>query len=466
MGPPTRTLSREVKRATAARAGEPHLFLVLNCDRPAAPALRLSLEHADEVLLGRAGRRGISREDRSGVPRLSLGVDDAWMSASHALLRRVLGSWTIEDLGSKNGTLVDGRKCPRAELQDGDLIELGHTFFLFRSRVRTAGEVVESSALSPPVSGFATLVPSLAEAFARAKAVARSTVPVMVRGESGTGKEVVASAIHALSGRTGAFQAVNCGALPPSLAESELLGYRRGSFTGAEDDRTGLVRSAHGGTLFLDEIGDLPLTAQAALLRVLQEGEVQALGATRPVKVDMRLVSATHRDLEALAAEKKFRQDLLARLGGLTIELPPLRERREDLGLLVAALLRRHFPGREVELTCGAARALLSYRWPLNVRELERCLQAAVVLAGEGPVDLRHLPPAIAASTGESAPLGGGAAPPGLAEPDRRRRDEIVAALRESGGNVTAAARVMGKARVQLQRWIKRYRIDRAEFHR
>ena len=466
MGQSTRTLSREVRRGPAALAGVPHLFLVLSCDRPSAPAMRCSLEHVDEVMLGRAGRRQASRADGSGVPRLSVGVDDAWMSASHALLRRVLGSWTLEDLGSKNGTLVGGRRCQRAELEDGDLIELGHTFFLFRARVPPSGDVVESSALAPAAAGFATLVPSLAGALARGQAVARSTVPVVIRGESGTGKEVVASAIHALSGRAGPFQAVNCGALPPTLVESELLGYRKGAFSGADEDRAGLVRSAHGGTLFLDEIGDLPLTAQAALLRVLQEGEVQPIGATRPVKVDVRLVSATHRDIEALAAEEKFRPDLLARLGGLTIQLPPLRERREDLGLLAAALLRRHFPGREIELACEAARALLVYRWPLNVRELERCLQAAVVLAGEGPVELRHLPPDVAASVAEDAAPAGAGAPQGLAEPDRRRREEIVAALRESGGNVTAAARVLGKARVQLQRWIKRYRIDRGEFHR
>jgi sigma-54 dependent transcriptional regulator, acetoin dehydrogenase operon transcriptional activator AcoR len=465
MGQATKTLSREVRRS-AGRSGAPHLFLVLHCDRPSAPALRCSLERVDEVMIGRADSGRVSREDRSGVPRLAIGVDDAWMSGSHALLRRVLGSWTVEDLGSKNGTLVGGRRCDRAELADGDLIELGHTFFLFRTRVRPSGEVVESSALLPAAPGFATLVPSLAEALARAQAVARSTVPVIVRGESGTGKEVVASAIHFLSGRGGPFQAVNCGALPPSLAESELLGYRKGAFSGADEDRVGLVRSANGGTLFLDEIGDLPLTAQTALLRVLQEGEVQSLGATRPVKVDVRLVSATHRDLEALAAEGKFRRDLLARLGSLTIQLPPLRERREDVGVLAAALLHRHFPGRRIELRCEAARALLLYGWPLNVREMERCLQAAVVLAGEGPVELRHLPPAVAAAaTEQAAPA---VAAPGqlLAEPDRRRREEIVSALREKGGNVTAAARVLGKARVQVQRWIKRYRIDRAEFRR
>ena len=427
--------------------------------------MRCSLEHVDEVALGRADARRASRQDQSGVRRLSVGVDDAWMSGAHALLRRVLGSWTVEDLGSKNGILVGGRRCQRAELQDGDLLELGHTFFLFRSRVPAKGEVVDSSALAPPAEGFATLVPALAEALARAHAVARSTVPVAVRGESGTGKEVVASAIHALSRRTGPFQAVNCGALPPTLVESELLGYRKGAFSGADEDRAGLVRSAHGGTLFLDEIGDLPLTAQAALLRVLQEGEVQSVGATRPVKVDVRLVSATHRDLGALAAQEKFRGDLLARLAGVTIELPPLRDRREDLGLLAAALLRRHFPGREIQVACDAARALLLYSWPLNVRELERCLQAAVVLAGEGAVQVRHLPPAVAASLLASPPVAP-AAKATLPEPEQRRREEIVAALRESGGNVTAAARVLGKARVQVQRWIKRYRIDRGEFHR
>jgi transcriptional regulator with GAF, ATPase, and Fis domain len=437
----------------------------MSCDRPGAPALRCSLERVDEVLVGRAERRQLTREDRSGVPRLSIAVDDAWMSASHALLRRVLASWTIEDLGSKNGTIVSGRRCQRAELQDGDVIELGHTFFLFRARARTAGESVEVAALPPPPGGIATLLPSLSEALARVHAVARSTVPVVIRGETGTGKEVVASAIHSLSGRTGAFQAVNCGALPANLIESELFGYRKGAFTGAEEDRLGLVRSAHGGTLFLDEIGDLPLPAQAALLRVLQEGEVQSVGATRHVKVDVRVVSATHRNLEALVAEEKFRPDLLARLGGLTIELPPLRERREDLGLLTAALLQRHFAGRRVELLPEAARALLTYQWPLNVRELERCLQAAVVLAGDGPVALRHLPPAVAVPDhrqGQNGPV----AAPLLAEPDRRRREEIVAALRENGGNVTAAAKALGKARVQVQRWMRRYGIDRSEFQR
>jgi sigma-54 dependent transcriptional regulator, acetoin dehydrogenase operon transcriptional activator AcoR len=467
MGNATKTISKEGRRGSGAAVESPHLFLVLNCDRPSAPAVRCSLQRFDEVMLGRADRRGVSQHDASGVPRLTLGIDDPWMSGSHALLRRVLGSWTIEDLGSKNGTLVGGRKCERAqELRDGDLIELGHTFFLFRARMRESGGTVDSSSLSPAAAGFATLLPSLADSFSKVQAVARSAVPVVVRGESGTGKEVVASAIHALSGRTGPFQAVNCGALPAALVESELLGFRKGAFTGADDDRAGLVRTAHGGTLFLDEIGDLPLAAQAALLRVLQEGEVHPLGATRALKVDVRLVSATHRDLEALAAEEKFRSDLLARLGGLTIHLPPLRERREDLGLIMAALLRRHFPEREIELAANAARALLVYQWPLNVRELERCLQAAVVQAGDRPVELQHLPPAVAASLSERAPSPGPALPLDLPEPDRRRREQIVDALRAEGGNVTAAARRMDKARVQLQRWIKRYRIDRSEFQR
>jgi len=167
-----------------------------------------------------------------------------------------------------------------------------------------------------------------------------------------------------------------------------------------------------------------------------------------------------------MVAEGSFRHDLFARLAGFRVTVPPLAERRTDLGVLIGLLHARIFPVEHPGFDIDAARLLLRYPWPLNVRELERCLQAAVVLAGEGAVELRHLPPAVAASLAEDAAPAGAGVPEGLAEPDRRRREELVAALRQSGGNVTAAARVLGKARVQLQRWIKRYRIDRGEFHR
>ncbi len=197
------------------------------------------------------------------------------------------------------------------------------------------------------------------------------------------------------------------------------------------------MRGGDRGTLLLDEIGDLPLAAQAAMLRVLEEEEVLAVGAARPVKVDLRVVSATHRDLDALVAEERFRPDLLARLSGYVCALPPLRERREDFSLFVAALLTRLAPAGAT-FTPEAVRALLRYEWPLNVRELEKCLASAVALAGGARIDLEHLPSAV--------------------------RSELIALLRRHGGNVTAVARAMGKARTQVQRWLRRFGIDPLSF--
>jgi transcriptional regulator with GAF, ATPase, and Fis domain len=264
--------------------------------------------------------------------------------------------------------------------------------------------------------------------------------------------------MHDLSGRNGPLVAVNCGALPEHLVEAELFGYRKGAFSGAAEDRPGLIRSADRGTLFLDEVGELPLPAQASLLRVLQESEVMPLGATRPVKVDLRVLSATHRDLQSMVELAQFRADLLGRLSGFTLELPPLRERREDLGLIAGALLLRLFPDRaaSLRLTPAAARALFRHSWPLNVRELEKCLGTGVALAGDEPVDLKHLPAVLHDPVAFAAPQ--------LTPDDRRQADQIRALLREHGGNISAAAQAMGKARMQIQRWIKRYRIDVREF--
>ena len=221
------------------------------------------------------------------------------------------------------------------------------------------------------------------------------------------------------------------------------------------DDRKGLVRGAEGGTLFLDEIGDLPLGAQTALLRVLQESEVTPLGSSRPVKVDFRLVTATHRDLRSMALEGRFRSDLLARLSGFSLKLPPVRERREDLGIFISSLMGR-MPSRgaaRLRFTTEAGRALLLYDWPLNVRELERCLASASALAGDEPIDVHHLPPAV---------VDGPPPEPGGSD----RREELVALLREHSGNVAAVGRVLGKARMQIHRWIKRYEIDLNELRR
>lgn len=214
--------------------------------------------------------------------------------------------------------------------------------------------------------------------------VAPTDVPVLVLGETGTGKELVARALHAYSRRRRkAFFAVNCAAVPAQLLESELFGHRRGSFTGAIADREGHFVAADGGTVFLDEIGDMPLEMQAKLLRVLQDGEVRPVGSNQVRRVDVRVVAATHRDLEALCAERRFRQDLLFRLNVVTLRLPPLRERAGDVAPLARHFLRRIGAelGRPLELDPGALAALEAWSWPGNVRELENELRRAAVFS-------------------------------------------------------------------------------------
>ncbi|WP_437504994.1 sigma 54-interacting transcriptional regulator [Sorangium sp. So ce1099] len=507
----TLSVSRGPEATDGDRSG-PFLFLVLESHRPLAPPVRIALDDLDEVTIGRGAARKIEPARDAGVRRLDLRLDDPWLSSKHARVVRLLGRWVVEDSGSKNGTLVNGVPQRHARLADGDLIELGRTFFVFRAALPYppgAPPLFEAAPAAEAAPGLASLLPALLDLFEQLAVVARSAIPVLLQGETGTGKEVMARAIHALSGRPGELVAVNCGALPRELVEGELFGHRKGAFSGATEDRPGLVRSADRGTLFLDEIGDLPAPAQAALLRVLQEQEVRPVGATRPVRVDLRVVAATHRPLKRLAALGEFRADLLARLSGYVVELPPLRERREDLGLLLGALLGRaardglHPRAARVALHPRAARGMLMYGWPANVRELAQCVTTAVVLAQRGTIEPAHLPEAVARAAdgagdgnegggegraggnegddgeggGDSGDEGGagrqGDAPGGDArregdtrpEDDARRR-ELVALLVEHRGNITAVARAAGKARMQIQRWLKRYRIDPEQFRR
>ncbi len=361
------------------------------------------------------------------------------------------------------------------------MLECGHSFFVVRFEQPEAPEPdLDASDLGAAGPGLASLSPALSAAFARLARVAPSRLPVVVRGETGVGKERLARAVHALSGRAGPLVAINCGALTSTLYQAELFGYRRGAFSGAQQDREGLVAASHLGTLFLDEIAELPLEGQTALLRVLQEGEVLPVGATRPVPVDLRIVAATHQNLEALVARGRFRADLRARLGGVTLRLPPLRERREDLGLLVAALLERHAPGRRgLRLTRGAARALFARRWRGNVRELERSLEHGLALA-EG--DAIELPPPeeLTFQGGEAAaPPSAPVAISALLEPPARptprpkarssdaeiaRVGRLNALLAEHGGNVTKIAEAMGVQRQQIYKWRDQYGLDFDKF--
>jgi transcriptional regulator with PAS, ATPase and Fis domain len=323
--------------------------------------------------------------------------------------------------------------------------------------------VTSSSPPGPVPLGFATLLPPLALGLGELARLATTALPILLLGETGTGKELIARGIHALSQRPGPLVPVNCGALSPSLLDSQLFGHVRGSFTGALRDEPGFVRSSDGGTLFLDEIGDLPLPAQAALLRVLQEREVVPVGGTRAVKLDLRIIAATHRQLDLLSARGDFRADLYARLSGHIHYLTPLRERREDLGVIVADLLRRLAPaeGAGLRLSADAGRELVMAEWPLNVRQLEQSLVRAIALAEDGLIQQRHL---IAVSPRVAS--GVEREPPPREVDDQARGDELRALLVHHQGNVSEVARVMGCSRMQIHRWMQRYGLDPAAYRR
>ena len=457
-GESTRSWDTRPRRANARPTD--YLVLGLTCDQPLQPSARFVLSDLDEVVLGRGSHRGASRVEQK-PRRLVVQVDDPWMSSRHARIARVDGRWQLEDGGSKNGCRVNGWPARQATLADGDVIELGCTFFVFRRKVPVVGDCgdLDLSATSSRPADLATCMPVLEHQLDALARIAPTDAAILVTGETGTGKEVIARAVHAMSGVRGPFVAVNCGAIPEGLVESQLFGHRKGAFSGATSDQLGLVRSADGGTLFLDEIGDLPLPAQAAVLRVLQEGEVLPVGGTRPAQVAVRVVAATHRDVDAMTTSGTFREDLLGRVAGFRAALPPLRERREDLGILLAALLRKHVgAGAEgVTFTSEAARELYRHRWPLNVRELEKCLAAALALAAGEPIGDNHLAQTLHRGRSPRPPAQDG---PALDNEELRRREELIRLLTEHQGNITAVAAASGKARMQIQRWLKRYGID------
>ncbi len=235
--------------------------------------------------------------------------------------------------------------------------------------------------------------PAMAKVKVLIEKVAPTNSTVLILGETGTGKELVARALHDNSTRAdNPFVAINCGALPETLIESELFGHRKGAFTGADDHRVGLFEVANGGTLFLDEIGELPKSMQAKLLRVLESGEIRRVGENKPVTVDVRIVCATHRDLPSMVAEEEFREDLMYRINTFEINLPPLRERIDDVPELALHLLARFRRGAEAKLADDAIEALRGHVWPGNVRELANVVEHATILCDEGPIHREHLP--------------------------------------------------------------------------
>jgi DNA-binding NtrC family response regulator len=287
--------------------------------------------------------------------------------------------------------------------------------------------------------------------------------PVLITGESGTGKELVARAIHyrgLLAKKP--FVAVDCGSLVPTLIESELFGYEKGAFTGAVKSKEGLFQSANGGTIFLDEIGELSQELQAKLLRVLQEKEVRPVGSNQKVKVDVRVIAATNRDLEAAQKEGKFRKDLYFRLNVVTIHLPPLRERRSDIAALVHYFLDRFAPGRTLGVSPAAMKCMLQYDWTGNVRELENCVERAVALGSQEMIDIADLPPAVRAQQEiEFMPQPiAGAAPGGVnTDLEEIERDTIQRVIAQVHGDKAQARKMLGISRATLYRKLKRYNI-------
>jgi len=281
--------------------------------------------------------------------------------------------------------------------------------------------------------------------------------PVLITGESGTGKELVARAIHFRGPfAKQPFVAVDCGSLVPTLIESELFGYEKGAFTGALKSKPGLFQAADGGTIFLDEIGELPLELQAKLLRVLQEKEVRPVGSNQRLKVDVRVIAASNRDLESEYRKGTFRKDLYFRLNVVTVHLPALRERRSDIPILVHWFLDRYAPGRSIQILSAAMKCLLQYGWPGNVRELENSIERAIALGDGRAIDVNDLPPAIASVSQDAAT---GAGTPSSTDLEDIERATIERVFEQVKGDKSLAGKMLGISRATLYRKLKRYNI-------
>jgi transcriptional regulator with PAS, ATPase and Fis domain len=432
--------------------------------------------------------RELASETRIGrSPDVEIALDDLSVSRHHALIRdEGDGRFVLADLGSANGTWRNGERLALpATLRNGDSIRIGSVELRFLAphaidEAHLGASINETLGVTTtlnteePSCGPTIIASSvnMIEALRLAHQASNSPIPVMIQGETGTGKELLARAIHADGpGAARPFIAINCAALPENLLESELFGHRKGAFTGAVQDRIGLLEAARGGTVFLDEIGEMPLAMQPKLLRFLQESEIQRIGENHPRHVDVRVLAATNRDLDAEVTARRFREDLFFRLTAITITLPPLRERRDDIPLLAERLLRRACQrhGREaLSISPSALAALASYDWPGNVRELENELLRAVAVTGPGArLTPAHLSARVrggvsgAASTGAISGADADAAPEVSADlrhaVSRFERDHIEEVLVQNKDNVSATARALGVSRGALHKKLKEY---------
>jgi two-component system, NtrC family, response regulator HydG len=453
---------------------EPATLLVADDD----PGLRESLERTltregYRVVLASDGRAALERVQAGGVdlivtdlrmPGLTglelLRAAKAIMPDVDVILLTAFG--TVEEAvkAMKDGAYDFLTKPFRREqliklvdkaLERRDLIEQNKALKKQLEDIRAKGQMIGSS---PAYRRMLSLVEQVAD----------SSATILIQGESGAGKELVARTIHERSGRrNGPFVAVNCAALPETLLESELFGYEKGAFTGAAGRKDGRFELANAGTLFLDEVADLSLVTQPKILRVLQEGEFERLGGTRTIQVDVRIVAATNQDLSDMVKEKRFREDLYYRLNVITVRVPPLRERHEDIRLLAQHYLRVYAAknGRKLDgFSNEALERLESYRWPGNVRELENLIERMVLLARKDRIDAEDLPEEIAGvkRPPRDAILELVGTP--LADVEQRLLDET---LRITGGNKTQAAKLLGIDVRTVARKLERREDDQAE---
>lgn len=384
------------------------------------------------LVLGR-GAPGSGALNASGVSR------------RHAEVGREGPLLVARDLGSTNGTFLNGHPLQKSALSAGDVLRLGDAVCVVTRRRDDLGPPRVEEPLDGVLFG-----PGLNGLFAQVQKLAPGDLPVVIEGATGTGKEGVARSLHQLSKRAGNLQAVNCGALPPGLAESELFGHRKGAFTGAEKDALGHVRAADRGTLFLDELYDLAPQVQTKLLRVLQEKRVLPLGETRPIAVDVRVVAASLVPLEELVATGRLREDLAARLAGVSLAVPTLAERREDISPLLVHFLARYSGGRVPALDSKLLEHLLLRPWRGNVRELELFTRRLLTLHGHEPVLRRAMVDEVLTAARSISP------PP--ASPRRRSGDDDRDDLQKLAdafakhGNLSRAAQEAGISRQRAYR--------------
>lgn len=377
------------------------------------------------------------------APACDVQLDTAEASRAHAEIVRVGPVYVVRDLGSRNGTFVNAARVKEAPVCAGAVLRMGDWL----------ATVTALKQNQPPDFRFAEQAPGLwgsqvlRDALSAARLAAQSDLPIVIEGETGTGKELLARAVHHWSGRSGPFVAINCAALPEALAEGELFGYRRGAFTGAERPSQGLIRAAHGGTLLLDEICDLSAAMQVKLLRVLEEREVTPLGESKPVAIDVRVVSAAQAPLLQVVQQRGFRADLYARLNGLTVQLPALRQRVQDVPRLVEHFMRECQPESLARLSVNALHALCVYDWPFNVRELRLLSRRLAVLHGhEATIHANQLPDQMRLSLRDTNE----AERPAAAKDSDLNR--LLEELRRHSGNVTRAAGAAGISRMRAYR--------------